>query len=91
MWHLELAARSGDGREADAGRGHLQERERAWVVTGRDALHGRDLECLEDGVAEHEEVAEGRAARDAVQKQEPDDRERDPEPERARYRSSEED
>ena len=73
------------------GRGrHLQERQRARVVPRRVALHGGDLQRLEDGVREDECVPERGSAGNAVQKQKSDDGEPDAEPQRARHGRSEE-
>ena len=74
--HRQLAPRQRDHGEAGARDGHLQERERARVVAGGEPLHRDDLERLGDGVAEHERVADGRAAGHAVQQQQPGDGER---------------
>ena len=74
LGHRELAPRDGDHGEREARDRHLQERERARVVARREALHRDDLERLRDRVAEHERVAERRAAGHAVQQQQPGDR-----------------
>ena len=83
-------ARAAITANASARDGHLQERERAGVVPRREPLHRDDLERLGDGVAEHERVAERRAARHAVQQQQPGDGERDPDPGRGGDRRAEE-
>ena len=87
---LDLPGRDGDDREADERRGHLRRRERERVVARREALHERDLERVERGAGEDEQVAGGRAGRDAAQHRQPEDRERDAEPHRPRRADAEE-
>ena len=69
--------------EADERRRHLQERQRARVVAGSEALESHDLQRRGERAREDEGVAERRPAGRAVQEQEADHRERDPGPERA--------
>ena len=87
--HLQVAERKRDDGEADERRRHLQERQRPRVVARREALHRRDLECLEHGVREDERVAERGSARHAAQEQEPDHGQHDAGPERTRHRRAE--
>ncbi len=89
-WRLELTRRGRDGGEAEAAHRHLQKGQRARVVAGSEALHRRDLQRLRKRVAEHERVADGRAAGCAVQEQQADHGQRDSEPEDARHRGAEE-
>ncbi len=89
--HLELAQRERDHGEADERRRHHEERQRTRVVARSEALHRSDLERLEDGVRQHECVAERRTARNAVQQEQPDNSEPDAHPENARHGRAKED
>ena len=85
---LDLSGGERDGREPDARDAHLEERQRAGVVTRREPLHRHDLERLRDGVREHEQVPERRPSRRAVEQREPGHRERDADPRERPARAS---
>ena len=71
--HLELSECKRDDGEADERRGHHEKRQRARVVAGGKTFHRGDLQCLENGVGEHERVPERRPSRNTVQQQQPYD------------------
>jgi len=75
-----VAAHHCDHPESHTGGEHLDERERDRVVARRVALHQHDLQGVDRGAGEHEQVARGRAGVDAREEREAARRERDPRP-----------
>src|SRR5204863_604138 len=72
----ELAAGEGRGEEAGEGGEHLDEGEGDRVVAGREALHEDDLERVDGGGAEYEQVPRRRAGLDPREHGEAGDGER---------------
>ncbi|MBA3432718.1 MAG: EamA family transporter [Actinobacteria bacterium] len=91
MRHLDLPERDGDDREAGERSEHLRLGERDRVEARRVTLHQDDLHGIGGGAEENEEVAERIAGADSGEQCEPDDRERDANPNRPADARPEED
>ena len=86
---LDLSGCERDHREPGERDGHLEDRQRPRVVSGRPPFHRDYLEGLRDGIPEHEQVPRPRATGGAAQKEKPRQREDDADPHGRRHRRSE--